>query len=104
MNKIDLKMDVEYVCVECGGDGKEVKQFQFVCLHCFNLRIPIYINGTLYGDLEKENKEQCEFCNGKGSYTRNILVECKYCRGTGYRNWIDFIVRPSKKEKEICNV
>jgi len=86
MSKIDLKMNIEYVCVECNGDGKEVKEFRFVCLHCVNI--------NLYGDLENDNENQCPFCNGRRWYTKNVLVECKYCRGSGYRSWIDDIIRP----------
>lgn len=95
MTKIDLKMDVEYVCVECQGDGKELKEVTYICLYC---------HGTGEVILRAGEAERCIRCQGRGRQKQRVIFNCEYCRGTGYRSWIDFIKRPSEKEKEICNV
>jgi DnaJ-class molecular chaperone len=43
----------------------------------------------------------CDVCKGKGIVPLHTFGPCSYCRGIGYRSWIDYIIRPSKKEKEL---
>ena len=99
MDKIDVKMDKEYVCVECNGDGKEVLKILTTCTSCEGRGYIFYKN--IYN---KTDSCECPRCTGKGSYYQWIDRPCSYCKGRGYRSWIDYIVRPSQKEKEVCNV
>jgi DnaJ-class molecular chaperone len=99
MSKIDLKMNIEYVCVECNGDGKEVVKKITTCNNCKGIGYIFYKNYR-----NETDSCNCPTCKGKGSFYTWTDQPCSYCRGRGYRSWIDYIVRPSQKEKEVCNV
>ncbi len=86
MNKI-IK---QWVCVECHGDGTEYRIIDSVCFFC---------RGT--GFVTMSTTSVCDVCKGKGIVPLHTFGPCSYCRGTGYGSWVDYIKRPSKKEKEL---
>jgi DnaJ-class molecular chaperone len=86
-----LRRDREYICVECQGDGKQCVERLDVCRSCNG-------NGLYY---QEGYLRKCNVCDNTGYIGVTVLEPCKYCRGTGTRMWIDFIKRPSKKEKEL---
>lgn len=80
-----------WVCIECLGLGKKSHDIEFVCFRCTSaINIP-----------PLDPNKPCDACKGKGYLQRNIVINCKYCKGTGYRNWIDYIKRPSEKERGL---
>jgi peptidyl-prolyl cis-trans isomerase B (cyclophilin B) len=57
----------EFLCTECGGDGKEK------CKECKG-------TGVQFADPQGSTKRPCTSCDGKGG-----LGPCKKCQGTGYK-------------------
>ncbi len=100
MNKIDIKMDKEYICIECFGDGKEIIKTTSECKSCNGSGILLYENNLS----NKLDIMSCLACKGTGKVYEWIVKSCSYCKGNGYRSWIDYILRPNQKEKEVCNV
>ena len=87
-----LRRPKEYVCVECLGEGKQSVDYKKYCGICQGL-------GYFYN--HDRESVRCNGCNGEGFVSVLILKECEYCQGRGTRTWIDFIKRPSTKEKEL---
>jgi DnaJ-class molecular chaperone len=89
-----LRRDTEYICVECTGDGKQCVETLRNCNIC---------NGTgqTYYYENRGLPARCSVCDGTGYVGVTVLEPCKYCQGRGTRMWIDFIKRPSQKEKEL---
>lgn len=88
-----LRRSTEYICVECQGDGKQCAEIARTCIVCNGI-------GQTYFD-DRGLPSRCDRCDGTGYMKMTILKPCKYCQGRGTRMWIDFIKRPSQKEKEL---
>jgi DnaJ-class molecular chaperone len=89
-----LRRDTEYICVECQGDGKQCVEAFRTCGLCNGV-------GQTYWDTDRGLPSRCNSCHGTGHVRVTVLEFCRYCQGRGTRMWIDFIKRPSPKEKEL---
>lgn len=88
-----LRRPKEYICVECGGDGRQCIEMLRNCNICMGI-------GQVYYD-KNGLPSRCNTCGGTGYVRVSVLKVCEYCQGRGTRMWIDFIKRPSPKEKEL---